>query len=196
MSRLSKCARHWGVLLAGLFVLITSDAIAQKVRVDSTPGVDFARYKRYTWRVHPVFEKKPELADKYQVGIELVKIAVNRNLLNRGFESTQQSPDFFITFFLTTEQRQDVDVVFSDGAYGWGGWYGFGSFYYPAWTETVVTKYLEGMLVMDFVDAETKQLIWRAYCRDEIRDWRNRDKNVMKAVDKALKSFPPRSRTH
>jgi Domain of unknown function (DUF4136) len=184
--------RSCGMLTAVL--LMATAATAQKVRVDSTPGFDFSDYKRYTWRVHPVFEKKPELADKYSVGIELVKNAVNQNLLARGFQSTQGPSEFFITFLLTAENKQDIDVVYTDGAYGWGGWYGWNSFYYPGWTETVVTNYLEGTLVLDVVDAKTDQLVWRAYCRDEIRDWRNRDKNVQKAVDKALKRFPPKSK--
>jgi hypothetical protein len=162
--------------------------------VESTPGFDFTNYKRYGWRVHPVFEKKPDLADKYSVGIELVKMAVNDNLLARGFRSTRDPPDFYITFLLTGEQKQDIDVVYLDGAYGWGGWYGWDSFYYPAWTETVVSNYVAGVLVMDVVDAKTDRLVWRAYCRDEIREWRDRDQNVRKAVNKALKRFPPKAK--
>jgi hypothetical protein len=111
----------------------------------------------------------------------------------RGFQSTQESPDFYITFFLTGQVRQDIDVVYSGGAYGWGGWYGWPAAYYPYWTETVVTNYVEGTLVLDIVDSKTQQLVWRAYCRDDIREWKNRDKNVTKIVGKALKRFPPKN---
>ncbi len=185
--------KQWRLALAAVFFVIAPGAIAQKIKVDSTPGFDFTSYKRYQWRTHPVFEKKPALADTYQVGIQLVKIAVNRNLIKRGLQSVEASPDFYITFFLTAEQEQDVDVISSGGGYGWGGWYGWSSYYYPSWTETVVTNYISGMLVLDFVDAKTNELVWRAYCSGEIRDWGNRDKVVNKAVEKALKRFPPKA---
>jgi hypothetical protein len=114
--------------------------------------------------------------------------------MGRGYQSTEQTPEFYITFVLTGRAREDVDVVYLSGAYGWGGWYGWGSTYYPAWTATIVSNYTEGTLVLDIVDAKTSQLVWRAYCRDDVKDWKNRDKNVKKLVDKALKRFPPKAK--
>jgi hypothetical protein len=179
---------------AGLFLIMAPACMAATVRVDSTPGFDFSNYKRYSWRVHPVFEKRPELAEKYSVGIELVKNTANQILISRGFQSTRDEPNFYITFLLTGEARKDIEVVAVSGGYGWGGWYGWPSTYYPAWSSTVVSNYVEGLLVLDVVDAKTSQLAWRAYCRDDVRDWKNRDKNVKKVLDKALKQFPPKSR--
>src|SRR5262245_43407663 len=136
-------------------LLLACAADAQRVDIESTPGVDFASFKRYSWRVHPVFEKKPELAETYSVGIELVKNAVNQSLMGRGYQSTQQTPDFFITFLLTGKARQDVDVEIVSDMYGWGGWYGWGRMYYPTWQRTVVSNYVEGVLILDFVDAKS-----------------------------------------
>lgn len=180
------------LVLAIVGILLAQPILAATVRVESTPAFDFTRYKRYSWRTHPVFEKRPELSERYSVGIQLVKNAVNEHLIGRGYQSTQGPSDFYITFFLTGEARQDVDVVYRGDAYGWGGWYGWSSMYYPSWTETVTTNYVEGTLVLDIVDAKTNQLVWRAYCRDDIKEWKNRDQNVTKAVVKALKRFPPK----
>jgi hypothetical protein len=181
-------------LSIGLLVLFSRGATAASVHVESTPGFNFASFKTYGWKVHPVFEKKPELAEKYSIGIGLVMNATNQNLMPRGFQSTRESPDFFITFLLTTDQKQDVTVEFeSGGMYGWGGWYGWSSMYYPTWTKTVTSNYVEGTLVLDIVDAKTKQLVWRAYCRDDVKEWKNRDKNVQNTVNKALKRFPPKN---
>jgi uncharacterized protein DUF4136 len=172
--------------------LLSLPVFAATVRVESTPGYDFTKFKRYSWRTHPVFEKRPELSEQYSVGIQLVKNAANDHLIGRGFQSTQEPSDFYITFFLTGAARQDVDVVYLDNAYGWGGWYGWSSMYYPSWTQTVTTNYVQGTLVLDIVDVKTNQLVWRAYCRDDIKEWKNRDQNVKKTVVKALKRFPPK----
>ena len=134
------------LVLAIVGILLSQPILAATVRVESTPAFDFTRYKRYSWRTHPVFEKRPELSERYSVGIQLVKNAVNEHLMGRGYQSTQGPADFYITFFLTGEARQDVDVVYRGDAYGWGGWYGWSSMYYPSWTETVTTNYVEGRL--------------------------------------------------
>lgn len=175
-----------------LFLALTLPAYAQNVRVESTSGFDFKNFKKYSWRTHPVFEKRPELAEKYSVGIDLIKNATNQILLPRGFQSTRDDPDFYITFLLTGEARKDVDVISMSGAYGWGGWYGWGPSYYPAWSTTVVSNYVEGILILDIVDAKTNQLVWRAYCHDDIREWKDRDKTARKVMEKALKRFPPK----
>ncbi|HYI92751.1 MAG TPA: DUF4136 domain-containing protein [Bryobacteraceae bacterium] len=175
-----------------LFLILTRTVNAQSVKIESTSGFDFTNYKKYTWRTHPVFEKRPELAEKYSVGIDLIKNVANQILMPRGFESTQLDPDFYITFLLTGESRQDVDVVEIGGGYGWGGWYQWPSTYYSGWSTTVVSNYVEGVLVLDIVDAKSSQLVWRAYCRDDVKDWKNRDKNVKKTLEKALKRFPPK----
>ena len=179
--------------LAPLLFLIIAQAInAQSVHVESTSGFDFTKLKTYSWRTHPVFEKRPDLAEKYSVGIELIKNATNQILMPRGFQSTQLDPDFYITFLLTGESRQDVEVVEIGGGYGWGGWYQWPSTYYSGWSTTLVSNYVEGVLVLDIVDAKSNQLVWRAYCRDDVKEWKNRDKNVKKTVEKALKRFPPK----
>jgi hypothetical protein len=175
----------------GLLLLFSHGAGAESIHIDSTPGFNFTGYKKYSWRVHPVFEKRPELAEEYSVGIELVRNAANQNLMARGFQPAQETPDFFITFLLTGKARQDIDVEFVSGAYGWGGWYGWSSVYYPTWSKTVVSNYVEGVLILDIVDARSNQLVWRASCRDDVRDWKERHKNVQKIINKALKRFPP-----
>ena len=44
----------------------------------------------------------------------------------------------------------------------------------------------------NIVDASTSKLIWRAYCGDQIREMRKRDKKITAAVKKALDRFPPK----
>src|SRR5690242_6252832 len=137
------------------FVLICVSIVAAqviyaaKVRVDAAPDLNTAQYSKYSWRSHPVFEKHPELLDVYATGIELVKNSVNRNLMKRGYESAEDRPDFYVTFFLTSENRQDVEVVYNSGAYGWtDGWYSWGSNWWGGWSSTVVSHYIRGMLVL------------------------------------------------
>jgi hypothetical protein len=108
--------------------------------------------------------------------------------MKRGIQPADTSPDVFVTFFLHANAGQSIRIVDS-GAYGWYGWYGS-----PSWTTTEIDSYLEGMLVIDIVDARSSALLWRAYCGDRIRDMRTRDKNIASAVKKALERFPPKQK--
>ena len=56
----------------------------------------------------------------------------------------------------------------------------------------MVENYLEGILLLDIVDAKTNKLLWRAACKVKIEDMSERHKNIEDTVKKALKSFPPK----
>jgi hypothetical protein len=184
------CVRLISLLLFTA-VLTAQITTAAKVRVDTGKDLTNLQYRTYAWRSHPVYSKHRELLEVYATGIELVKNGVNDNLMKRGYQPTDGTPDFYVTFFLTGENRQDIDIVYNSGAYGWvDGWYSWGSNWYGGWTSTVTSNYIRGMLVLDIVDARTTELVWRAYCWDNVKDWKSRDRNIAQAVEKALKRFP------
>lgn len=175
-----------GVVIALMLSLGCMTSAAQKVKTDFDKAVDFSRFHTYSWRQNPVFEKNPELQEQFSVASDLIRSDVNQNLTKRGFSRVEDSPDFYITFFITAKGMQDVRTIST------GGWYGWGNFWYPGWAE-VVSRYMEGTLVLDFVDASTKQLAWRAYCQVEIHDMKTRHEKIEKAVKKALQKFPPKA---
>jgi len=174
--------------IVGCGILIPA-ALAQKVEIQSDPGADFSRIHTYQWRTHPIFEKYPELKSIYATGIQLVLDAGNEQLMKRGFQPVEDSPNVFVTFFILTKEGQEIKTRYETG---WGAgtyWYGV-----PTWTVTEVEQYLRGMLVIEILDASTSKLLWRASCGDKIKDPRNRDKNVNDAVKKAFDRFPPKSK--
>jgi hypothetical protein len=170
---------------------LVSTAAGQKINVNFDPDADFSRVKLYQWRTHPVFEKHPDRKELYATAIQLVMQEGNAELMKRGLQPADDSPDVFVTFLLqaTAESRTVTDVI-SDPWWGPGyGWYS------PAtWTTTTTTveNYLQGMLVLDIVDARTSKLLWRAYGGEKIDDFRNRDKDIKAVVKKALQRFPPK----
>ena len=176
------------VVLATL--TLASTASGQKVDVESAPNTDFSKIRHYQWRTHPVFEKHPELKEVYSTAIQLVMQEGNAQLVKRGLQPADASPDVYVTFLLqATPESREVTTTISDPWWGPGyGWYAA-----PVWTTTTVENYMQGMLVLDIVDAHTSNLLWRAYCGDKIEDFRKRDKNIQAIVKKALKRFPPKS---
>ena len=174
------------MIVSGL--LLAGSAPGQTVEVDFDRSIDSSAYRRYSWKVHPLLEQDPELLQS--VGAELVRMSVNEQLMRRGFEPTEDEfADFHVTFFGARKRGQEVTGAMTVSS---GGWYGTGTYYQSGWTKVMVSDYTEGTLVLDVVDAKTKQLVWRAYCKGVIRDPSKRDKVISKAVEKALKKFPPK----
>lgn len=180
----------WRALVVALVsILLTQTALAQEVKTDFDRSADFTTFRRYAWKVHPLLEKDPELLNS--IGAELVRMGVNEKLIDRGFEPTEvEFADFFVTFFGGRRKEQEVVGATSfstGGGYGWGA-----PQWQTGWTEVMVRNYVEGTLVLDFVNAKTNELAWRAYCKGAVRNPNKRDKVIYKAIEKALKQFPPK----
>src|SRR3954453_15518640 len=108
------------VLVFLLLLLGGTVSLAQKVKTDFDKSVDFSHLHTYSWRQHPAFERKPELQEQFSVAIDLIRSAVNQGLTKKGFLRVDDSPDFYITFFLTAKAMQDVRTINTGGWYGWG----------------------------------------------------------------------------
>jgi hypothetical protein len=185
---------HIPSVLCGLgLTLAGPPAFAQKINIEYDHDADFSRVKTYEWRTHPIFEKNSDLKETYSVSIQLVLGAGNEQLAKKGLRPADSSPDVFVTFFVVARPNQREVTTFVDPGPSWWvtpyGWYAP-----PVWTSTQIENYLDGMLVMDIVDAKTSKLLWRAYCGDEVKDWNNRHKIVEKVVRKALDRYPPKSK--
>jgi hypothetical protein len=77
----------------------------------------------------------------------------------------------------------------------YGGWawrfypWGYAPFPYGYWNGYNRT-YTEGTLIIDAIDAETNQLIWRGSISGAIDNPENLHKKVMKAVEIIFRKFP------
>jgi hypothetical protein len=164
---------------------------AQKVKVEFAPGTDFSHIRTYEWRTHPVYEKNAQLQETYAVARQLIMSEGNRQLMKRGFLPADTAPDVFITFLVQATPGESTRVV--DAGPWWGGAYGW---YAPAaWTTATETEsYLDGVIMIDIVDAHTSKPLWHAFCGDKIRDMSTRDKNITAAIRKALERFPPKQK--
>ena len=180
-------------LAALLLACVVPAAFAQKVNVDFDEKADFSHIRSYQWRTHPVFEKDPSLLEKFGVAIHLVQQSGNKELKKRGLHPADLTPDVYVTFFIVADEGQEAETTMVASVGMWSaspyGWYG-GEV--PVWANTKIVNVVQGMLVIDIVDAATSKLLWRAVGSDEIRDMSKRDKNIDSLVKKAFNKFPPK----
>ncbi|MDJ0835476.1 MAG: DUF4136 domain-containing protein [Acidobacteriota bacterium] len=174
------------VILIGLLTSLAACGPSIKVSAAFDSDQDFSRYKSFDW-LKPKsgnddpMEKNPIIAGK-------VKQAITAALEAKGYQAGSGDGDLHVVFYGSSKDKLQIRT-WTEPYYGYGyrGWaYGWGE------TRTTVDEYEEGRLVIDFIDAKTNQLVYRAHGTGRVNESdRNIDARVQRAVDKILKSFPP-----
>ena len=160
-------------VLAAVVVLGCS---TMSVKYDFDDTIDFKQYKSYNWIEKKKSPRMTTLTDKR------IKTAVEDELNSKGFVmDTTGNPDLLISY--QAIQQKKVDVT----NYPYGYWRGYGGSY------TRVDQYNEGTLVLDVVDPELNQLVWRGWATSAIGDDPSREQALIReAANKILKKFPPK----
>ena len=177
------------VLAALLTITFANAAHAQKVKVMSEAAVDFTKYTTYAFQ--PPLTLKGDEAFENQYVVPIITAAIQEALNTKGMEEDTESPDAQIVFYVGVDQQSQVDNFqhwSSKGRYRTGVTLGQALNRVPTYSS------LKGVLAIDIVDAATETLLWRAYCWANIKGIEDRNRKISKAVQKAFRNYPPKSR--
>jgi hypothetical protein len=145
-----------------------------QVETDYDRQADFSSYHTYRWIPHM---RKPD--DNPLMKDPLieshVQSAVDAALAAKGFTRIMEGdPDFLVAYYFTSRKRVDINHYY-------GYWY----------PHTSVYTYKEGTLIVDMVDREEKQLIWRGWATGVLEDRTHLKDQIDLSVEKLMKRFPP-----
>ena len=175
------------ILILFLVVLILSCSSIYNVGYDYDREANLRRLNKYDWQAIP-----DELEKNERFMIERIKKVVDTHLEAKGMEATEERPDFLIaTSFGYTEKLQ----IWSSG-HPYGPPYG--RYYYGPYPAGTVSSYYyeEGTLILDFIDPNSGNLIWRGKAKAYLgkrQTPEKLDKIVNEAVERILVNFPPAS---
>jgi hypothetical protein len=151
------------------------------ISVDYDRDTDFARYNTFRWV--PQQQRVPEkMVAEHSFFEKRLKDAVEAELRDAGYKRARMGePDFLIAYHIGA--RDKVDVTRYGYRYGpHGRWVGH---------RVEVRRYKQGTLILDFVDAGSKQLIWRGTALGALRDITAGADEIRGVVSKVLAGFPP-----
>jgi len=125
-------------------------------------------------------------------------------LRNRGFDVVDDASeaDMLISWHLATQHKTDVRTYQSPsyGAYGGYGGYGRYNRYsaYNCWscsptqTEVSVQNYTQGTFIVDMIDPDMRQSVWRGVTQSKLKGKHEEDQGRYNAAATAIfASFPP-----
>lgn len=168
---------------ASAIIFILAAALVQgcsgiRVESDFDRTADFAALKTYRWIEH----EREDTDNKFMRDPLIrshVRSAVDTALAAKGYTRIESGrPDFLVAYYFTARNR--VDVTHYAGYY-----------WYP---HTSVYRYKEGTLIIDVVDPEKKQLIWRGWATGMLHGREYAYYEINNSVKAMLKRFPPKQR--
>jgi hypothetical protein len=157
-----------------------------RVSTDYDPRADLAALRTYGWR-----SKRAEAARDPRLDNSLldarIRSAVDRELAARGMVKVPADPDFHASYDVVLEKEVRFTTV--------GGWYhGWGwGWGYP---QTHVRAYDRTILILDFTDADTGNLLWRGMAWGNLiadASPEEREAEIDTTVTAILDRFPPQN---
>ena len=153
------------------------------IRSEHDPNVDFATYK--TWNF-------PDNIDEFTANVirsnpfvhkEMLRI-IEDVLVSKGYMKAEGVPDMFVVYMVSTKEKTQVSTYSTGWDWGYHGWD-------VGYTDVRVDTYTEGTLVIDMIDADEEELIWRGWATGTIKD-RPDVKRLEEVVKGMLAEFPPK----
>ncbi|NEX14091.1 MAG: DUF4136 domain-containing protein [Prosthecochloris sp.] len=155
---------------------------------------DFSGFHTFRWPAENEGIRKGDVLVDNPLVYKRVQSAVNRQLDEKGFRVTGSKEADFIMYAHAGIKKQKsyhhnfgIGVPF--GPYRWyRPWWG------PYGGYTYVSSYEEGSLVLDVIEARTRELVWRGVATRVVREYRTAEamqRDINEAVRKILEDFPP-----
>ena len=165
-----------------LLLAILGSCSSLSVNSDYDKKLEFTQFKTFAFYKNGIDKVEISDLDKRRILNSIDEVLTAKGL------TKSETPDLLINFF--TKEREQVDVnQFNMGwGYGWGwGW--------NPWMwggNTSVTRYVEGTLYIDIIDAKKKELIWQGEGIGVLtKDTNKKDALIKEFVTKILSQYPP-----
>lgn len=152
---------------------------------------DFSQMQTFSWLEPEYGDRDVSVSDPVLDSPLLgrrVKNALMDTLQERGYRYVEEDPDFFVTYHTAEAEQERRSGSYMSLGYGHGRSPFFGT---GVLLDMTPRSFREGTLIIDVVDAETDELVWRGW-NDAVLNQRNFDQErVNETVRFILGAFPP-----
>ena len=191
--RALKRASQW-LLVVLATTMLAACATGPQVRTDYDPTADFGKYRTWTFYSPIAMEESG-----YSTWIsDRIKDNVRKEMEARGYRYVEASPDLQVNFQGVVQDRTDV---FSMPRSGVQYFYNYRRNAYvgvPVWyDDTHVSRYREGTLTVDLVDARRNRMVWTgdAIARVVKKTPEQKMAEVDQAINAIFLQYPHRAAT-
>lgn len=189
------------IALAGAVLLTVASQFAQaQASSDYDRSVDFGQYKSYAFTRPDIRTGKNPIYSSPLL-MQHIQGNLGRELTNRGLTQQAANPDLLVKVHTYTENKTRTVMHSPSYApffpYRWGfapyrfGYLPYWGGYYGGWNQRLYQEnYTQGTLLVDMIDAKTKQLVWRGAIQGVIDNPNRLERQVARGVRKIMKDYP------
>lgn len=173
-----------------VFAILLSSCSSVRVASDYDKEANFDSYKTFAF-----FKPGIDKAEINDIDKRRILRAIEAELLAKGMTKSE-NPDMLVSIFTKSNQRVDIyNNAWGAGAWGWGGFNRWGWGWGPGlgWRGNNVSTTTEGMLYIDLVDANKKELIWQGSGTGYLvtKNIDKKEARIKEFVSKTMEQFPP-----
>jgi len=208
------------ILLFSLSLFISGCGDKLQIETEYSKATHFDEFKYYRWHTGQAPQnKKQDQTSKGRDGNEIdelldnnIRFMIEQQLAKKGLIKREEGGiDFLLNYHISAKNQVDVETqkVYdgysttyqSVGGYG----YGYAGGYYRGVAvtmdvqpvnETMVDRYVQGSMTIDFIEPDNNKLIWRATGDKRLPydhpEPEKRDALINKVIGKLLANFPPK----
>lgn len=177
----------------GMGLLLAAGCAGRQVATDYSPATRFSEFRTFAL-VMPPDTAGQQLLD------QRVRNAVQTQLDAKGLTATdRENADLYVGYGMV--DKTHTNIYTSREGWGWGRGFGWRSWRWGvAWPMTVqhqIETYTDGTVVVNLVDAKTKQVVWEGEVADAVNlpvdNPVRATQQVDAAVAKLFTKYPPQS---
>lgn len=173
-------------------LLFAGCATGPRISTEADPRADFSAYR--TWAFYDPLAVE---AYGYETATsEIVKRVVRREMEARGYAYDATDPDLWVNVNAYMQRRTDVSSIPS---VDYGFYYSYRARAYvavPYWRDRAhVTRYTEGTMNVDLVDARRNRLVWEGIAVGRVGNLttENREARIGQALADIFARYPHRA---
>ncbi|MFI3246668.1 MAG: DUF4136 domain-containing protein [Ferrimonas sp.] len=179
-------------LLLFITALTVSGCANIRTNIDYNTSINFSQFNSWAW-LQPAQMAAAEAYRHDGLYDARIRAAIENELPARGlFKTTENNAGLLVNYLTSVQNKVDINTFYNN--------FGYYPYYRPdPWRpvfapDIQVQQYQEGTLIIDLIDAQTSQLVWRGTATsiiDPDQTPAERTKSINKAVKAILAQYPP-----
>lgn len=175
-------------IIVVIFLAILSFSCTRNLHIEREPNITIEQYRTYGWNKLEATKASHPLYSSVELNQTIMR-EIDKNLAQKGFRRNIATPDFLVDFHIYVEEQKFQNLVCGAGFYR-------GERYLPDLGQRTycespeIVKYDDGTLIIDIVDSQTGQLVWRGTAGEVIDNPAYATEIFKKKVKRILRKFP------
>jgi len=169
----------WLASFALAAALVACSSIS--TNADYNPATDFSKYQTFGWH--------ETNSIKDQIWHDRIRSAITAELQRKGLRLDESNPQLWVAAHTRLDEQTQINTYNTGWGYGWGWYGGMGM------QTSTVQQIPVGTLIVDLVDANQKELVWRGTATktlDPGSSPEEKQKHLDEAVQKMFGNYPPK----